>query len=238
MLDEAAVEEVDDDYWDVDSDEEMAENPIIPDEEALTFRRDFGLLRKIQYEHTNELTIRRYDAFIYEGILASYKAEQVANPLKNPKTARVFAHFIHVTGPVSLSLDFHQYTVLTSSTVTFHLRTKSSKPYIDIRRPNPTITTKSLDIHTSIESPKSSRAATCHASVSEPAYCETATSIGNAVIQTLWLVHALAGAVKVMLTIWLAYALKRLGRSLANLKRRNTIATVATSLLLAFYEGT
>ncbi|KAL5388319.1 hypothetical protein PMIN06_000698 [Paraphaeosphaeria minitans] len=100
-LDEAAVEEVDDDYWDVDSDAEMTDMPGAPDEEAMILSRDFSLMRKIQYQHTNELSVRRYDAFIYEGVLASYKAEQVANPLKNPKTARVFAHFIHVTAPAS-----------------------------------------------------------------------------------------------------------------------------------------
>ncbi|KAJ4288438.1 hypothetical protein N0V90_011673 [Kalmusia sp. IMI 367209] len=102
VLDEAAVEQVDDEYWDVDSDEEMADTPA-PDEEATILNRDFSLIRKIQHDHTNELTLRRYDAFIYEGVLSHYKAEQVANPLKNPKTARVFAHFIHVTGP-SLSI--------------------------------------------------------------------------------------------------------------------------------------
>ena len=106
VLDEAAVEEVDDDYWDVDSDEDTTKPSGAPDDEAMTFTRDFSLIRKIQYEHTNELAIRRYDAFIYEGILASYKAEYVANPLKNPKTARVFAHFIHVTGPVGLPALF------------------------------------------------------------------------------------------------------------------------------------
>ncbi|KAL1598722.1 hypothetical protein SLS60_007863 [Paraconiothyrium brasiliense] len=101
ILDEAAVEEVDDDYWDVDSDADMADAPGALNEEAMVLKRDFSLMRKMQFQHTNELSVRRYDAFIFEGVLASYKAEQVANPLKNPKTARVFAHFIHVTAPVS-----------------------------------------------------------------------------------------------------------------------------------------
>jgi hypothetical protein len=101
VLDEAAVEEVDDDYWDVDSDEEMAEADG-HDEDTQILRRDFSLIRRIHFENSSELAIRRYDAFIFEGILSQYKPEQVANPLKNPKTARVFAHFIHVTAPVSV----------------------------------------------------------------------------------------------------------------------------------------
>lgn len=105
VLDEAAVEDVDDDYWDVLSDEEMQEGggSDEPDEDAVILSKDFSLIRRIHLENTSEITIRRYDAFIYEGILSHYKAEHVANPLKNPKTARVFAHFIHVTGPVSTS---------------------------------------------------------------------------------------------------------------------------------------
>jgi hypothetical protein len=100
VLDEAAVEEVDDDYWDVGSDEEMPDQVDGRDDDAIIHGRDFSLMRRIHFENTSELAIRRYDAFIYEGILSQYKAEEVANPLKNPKTARVFAHFIHVTGPV------------------------------------------------------------------------------------------------------------------------------------------
>jgi len=95
VLDEAAVEYEDDDYYDVQSDEEMEDAP----DNALTTNRDFGMILRIHQESTSEISIRRYDAFIYEGILDYYRAEWVANPLKNPKTARVFAHFIYATGP-------------------------------------------------------------------------------------------------------------------------------------------
>jgi hypothetical protein len=100
----------------------MVDTPGAPDEEAMILSRDFSLMRTIQYQHTNELSVRRYDAFIYGGVLASYKAEQVANPLKNPKTARVFAHFIHVTAPVSgtSSVAAHGFDLPTPDT--FHLR--------------------------------------------------------------------------------------------------------------------
>ncbi|KAK1080447.1 hypothetical protein LTR48_007768, partial [Friedmanniomyces endolithicus] len=46
---------------------------------------------------------RRYDTFLCDGILDVYRVDEHANPLRNPATARVFAHFIAVTGP-SLSI--------------------------------------------------------------------------------------------------------------------------------------
>ncbi|KAF2877370.1 hypothetical protein BDV95DRAFT_601776 [Massariosphaeria phaeospora] len=104
ILDEAAIEYQDDDYYDVQSDEEMLDgDEDRQDEDAMILRRDYSLIRRIHAESSNELSVRRYDAFIYDGILSHYQAENVANPLKNPKTARVFAHFVHVTGP-SISL--------------------------------------------------------------------------------------------------------------------------------------
>ena len=48
------------------------------------------------FENYNELGIRRYDAFLYDGLLSDYRPEYAASPLRNPKTARVFAHYIHV----------------------------------------------------------------------------------------------------------------------------------------------
>jgi hypothetical protein len=107
VLDEAAVEEMDDDYWDVESDEEMLDSMEGRDEESIVLSRDFSLMRRIHFENTSEIALRRYDTFLYDGILSHYKAEQVANPLKNPKTARVFAHYIHVTGPVRRPWYFH-----------------------------------------------------------------------------------------------------------------------------------
>ena len=50
-----------------------------------------------------ELQMRRYDTFIYEGILDHYRSDDHANPLRNRATAMVFAHFVAVTGP-SLSI--------------------------------------------------------------------------------------------------------------------------------------
>lgn len=103
LLQGAAVEYQDDDYDDVLSDEEM---DVTPEE---TLRRmqhgnqDLSLIRSLHNEHMNELNMRRYDTFLYNGMLDHYRAEEHANPLRNPMTARVFAHFIFATGP-SLSI--------------------------------------------------------------------------------------------------------------------------------------
>lgn len=99
ILDEAAIENEDDDYWDVQSDDEMMD--CVEGENTLVASKEFELIRRIHFENSNELGIRRYDAFLYDGLLTRYKPEYAASPLRNPKTARVFAHFIHV---VSASL--------------------------------------------------------------------------------------------------------------------------------------
>ncbi|TLD36445.1 hypothetical protein E2P81_ATG03334 [Venturia nashicola] len=99
LLEEAAVENMDDDYFDVQSDEEM---DILPGETVAKLQatqRDFGMIIDLHRNNISDLSMRRYDAFLYAGILDMYRAEWVANPLRNPKTARVFAHFIFATGP-------------------------------------------------------------------------------------------------------------------------------------------
>jgi Fungal specific transcription factor domain len=107
MLDEAAVEYEDDDYYDVQSDEEVDVPPSQALVQAYETQRDFGMILALHRESTSELTMRRYDTFIYAGILDYYRAEWVASPLKNPKTARVFAHFIFATGPTLSIFERH-----------------------------------------------------------------------------------------------------------------------------------
>jgi len=98
-LEDAAIEGMDDDYYDVQSDEEM---DLAPDQaviKACETPCDFSMMLELHREGTNELSMRKYDNFIYDGILDYYRPEWVANPLKNPNTARVFMHFITSTGP-------------------------------------------------------------------------------------------------------------------------------------------
>jgi len=94
-LDEAAIEKEDDDYWDVQSDNEMLDMES-SDDNALLRSSEFSNLRRIHNENFHELGIRRYDSFLYDGLLSHYRPEYAASPLRNPKTAQVFAHYIHV----------------------------------------------------------------------------------------------------------------------------------------------
>ena len=102
VLDEAAIEIEDDDYWDVQSDEEMLDAEDRDNGHNMLASKEFNIIRRIHYEHANELAVRRHDAFIYEGLLTNYKPEYAASPLRNLKVARVFAHYIHVVRLIRL----------------------------------------------------------------------------------------------------------------------------------------
>jgi|SRR5690242_14359895 len=107
VLDEAAVEYEDDDYWDVQSDDEMVDRE--DGENMMVANKEFELIRRIHFENSNETGIRRYDAFLYDGLLTRYKPEYAASPLRNPKTARVFAHFIHVVCEFPIISLLHRF---------------------------------------------------------------------------------------------------------------------------------
>lgn len=201
VLDEAAVEYEDDDYYDVQSDEEMLDGQEDKDEESMVLSRDFSLIRRLHSENTNDLDIRRYDAFIYEGILSHYRTEQVANPLKNPKTARVFAHFIHVTGP---SLSIYERNPRNPTSLYEGPIPPSQQSLWTYILPLKALNHQGL-LHAMLALASLHIAKLQKASVT-PSYKHY------------------------------AYALKRLGRSLGNPKRRLQLPTLATSLLLAFYE--
>lgn len=84
------------DFYDVESDEEMADQTQAEGYNQLSLimasaNHDDGSLRSFT-THLNE-----------PNILATYYPTLGSSPLNNPKTARVFAHFIHSTGP-SLSI--------------------------------------------------------------------------------------------------------------------------------------
>jgi hypothetical protein len=107
LLIEAAVEQEDDDYYDVQSDEEMDLAPSQAVVKMYETQRDFSMMFALHRDSTNELSMRRYDDFIYVGILDHYRPEWSANPLKNPNTARVFMHFITSTGPTLSIFERH-----------------------------------------------------------------------------------------------------------------------------------
>lgn len=204
VLDEAAVECEDDDYYDVQSDEEMADEPDDCDGDSRVAERDFSLIQRMHRESTDDHEIRRYDSFIYEGILVHYQPEQVANPLKNPKTARVFMHFLHVTGP-------------TLSVYERNPRNPSSM----YEGPVPPPSHQSLWTYT-LPMQALNNQGLLHAMLALSSL--HIAKLQKASVTPSWKHYA--------------YAMKRLVRALGNPKKRLTIATLATSLLLAFYEVT
>ena len=102
LLNQAAVEVHDVDYYDVDTDEDMMDASAL----ATTAHDPQQALGRILQRNNitiQDMQTRRYDTFLYDGMLDTYRVDEQANPLRNPATARVFAHFIAVTGP-SLSI--------------------------------------------------------------------------------------------------------------------------------------
>ncbi|KAH7382487.1 hypothetical protein DE146DRAFT_681522 [Phaeosphaeria sp. MPI-PUGE-AT-0046c] len=201
ILYEAAVENEDDDYWDVQSDEEMLDMQDAGHENALLVSKEFNTIRRIHQEQTNELAARRHDAFLYDGLLTNYKPEYAASPLRNPKTARVFAHFIHVTAP---SVSIWE------------------------RNPrNPTMIFEGT-------LPVAQQAIWTYAM---PLRALRNQGLLHAMLALASLqIARLQGASITPSYKHYAYSLKRLSRSLGNPTKRLSITTVATSLLLAYYE--
>lgn len=101
LLQDAAIEYQDDDYCDVTSDE-IEQNAAVP--QSINTREDavFAHIQRI-----GQLQLEDLFASSINGALDTYRPEMVANPLKNPATARVFAHFIQVTGRMITPLSGH-----------------------------------------------------------------------------------------------------------------------------------
>lgn len=120
LLHTAAVENQDDGYYDVDSDDSDEEQDVdtsISQDRSHKRQRMLGGVLDGKQISIRGLHMRRYDTFIYEGVLETYRVEYVASPLKNPATARVFAHFISATGP---SLSIFERAPISSSVLFNH----------------------------------------------------------------------------------------------------------------------
>ncbi|KAF2180620.1 hypothetical protein K469DRAFT_692810 [Zopfia rhizophila CBS 207.26] len=203
VLDQAAVENEDNDYYDVQSDEEMIDREDGRYEERTIFNQDFSLMRQLHQSNTSELAIRRYDTFIFDFSIDLYRAETVANPLRNEQTARVFAHFIHATGP---SLSIYERNPRNPTSIFEGPKPPSQQSLWTYILPLKALNNQGL----------------LHAMLA---------------LSSLHIAR-LQGASPTPSYKHYAYALKRLQRSLGNTKTRLQIPTLATSLLLAFYEVT
>lgn len=90
------VEDESEDYYDVESDEEMVDQA-----QAEGFNQ---LSLIMSSANQDDRQLRSFTTHLNEpNILATYRPTLGSSPLNNPKTARIFAHFIHSTGP-SLSI--------------------------------------------------------------------------------------------------------------------------------------
>ncbi|KAH0289980.1 hypothetical protein KCU62_g3897, partial [Aureobasidium sp. EXF-3399] len=100
VLDEAAIELHDEDYYDVDTEDEMF------DMDTEFGAHDIHGSKARPYAQSKNgldaarLDARSFDTFVFSGAMDSYRPEHVANPLKNPATARVFAHFMSETATI------------------------------------------------------------------------------------------------------------------------------------------
>ena len=197
LLDEAAVEYEDDDYYDVNSDEEMLDDNVVLASDLTAIAH---LSRTI-----SKFSMKAYDVFLYDGILDHYRPERVANPLRNPKTARVFAHFIHATGP-SISMfernSGHHLAELYGRRSPAH----SSAPMSFFTHTIPMEALNHQNLLHAVLALSSLHIARLQGASFTPSYKHC------------------------------AYALKKLHRCLGDAKERLQPHTLATALLLAFYE--
>ncbi|KAF1811921.1 hypothetical protein P152DRAFT_381794, partial [Eremomyces bilateralis CBS 781.70] len=99
ILEAGAVESHDDDFFDVEPEDDQA----FALELASNQNHDFNSLIALHKQSISDFSTRGYDAFLTPDLLDIYHPEYAANPLKNEATRRIFAHFIHATGP-SLSI--------------------------------------------------------------------------------------------------------------------------------------
>jgi hypothetical protein len=86
------MEDESEDYYDVDSDDETVDQ---------SQAEGFNQLSLIMASaNRDERQLRSFTTYLNEpNVLASYRPTLGSSPLNNPKTARIFAHFIHSTGP-------------------------------------------------------------------------------------------------------------------------------------------
>lgn len=95
----STVEDREDDYWDVDSDDENLATHAM----ATASSSDLGLMLALSASQSDR-GIRSLHSFLNEpNVLSTYHPVFTASPLMDPQTARVFCHFVTATAP-TLSL--------------------------------------------------------------------------------------------------------------------------------------
>jgi len=110
VLSSTAVEVEDNDYYDVFPEEEDSDAQPQSLTLSVNTHLNLSVLNSLYHAQSNYLEPRSPNTFIYPGILDHYRPERVANPLRNPVTARVFGHFIASTGPMLSVFERHPKT--------------------------------------------------------------------------------------------------------------------------------
>lgn len=96
----STTEDREDDYWDVDSDEEIT---TAQGRMAASSSSDLGLMLALS-ANKSERGVRSLHSFLNEpNVLSTYHPVYTASPLMDSQTARVFCHFVTATAP-TLSL--------------------------------------------------------------------------------------------------------------------------------------
>ena len=98
------MDESEDDYWDVSSDEEMtAANGLDHEEQP----HNLGLLIAVSANQHGK-SFRSLTNFLNEpNVLSTYRPTYAASPLRDPQTALVFCHFITATAPTISASERH-----------------------------------------------------------------------------------------------------------------------------------
>lgn len=94
------VDEEEGDYFDVESDEEEPEQAAIQDMNQMNMVMAFA--------DRDARQPRLFTTYLNEdNMLSTYQPSFGSSPLNNPKTARIFMHFIHATGPALSVFERH-----------------------------------------------------------------------------------------------------------------------------------
>ncbi|KZF25375.1 hypothetical protein L228DRAFT_75322 [Xylona heveae TC161] len=90
-------------YSDIETDDLGEDDVMQTDSEVAVEDQNTGLIRALHATQDEKL-MRSFTSFLNEpNILSTYRPSMIATPLLDPKTARIFCHFITATGP-SLSI--------------------------------------------------------------------------------------------------------------------------------------
>ena len=105
LLEEAAIEAQDDDYFDVDSEDDDTDEACNIHDYTQDSRRAYNNPNTLMRIGSLRSREHLQESYAISQALDTYRPERVANPLKNEMTARVFAHFVRVTAPTIALFD-------------------------------------------------------------------------------------------------------------------------------------